>query len=106
MSRPRTKVLKLPRSVPVGGSRVRISVIKHMTDWGNYLHDERRIKINIECFAIKGKVKAILRHELQHAALSISGVAFMDKFDEEAVVRCFDEIFFPMWDKLCEKYDL
>jgi hypothetical protein len=38
-----------------------------------------------------------------HAALDISGVGFAESMDQESVVRCFDEIFFPAYEKLREK---
>ena len=40
------------------------------------------------------------------AAFGISGVAFAEHIDEESVVRCMDEIFFPCWDKLSLKLGL
>ena len=102
----RTRVPRIPRSVKIGGSSVKISVVRGMEDWGQYDHDERRIRINIRCLDKPGELRSTLRHEIMHAAMAISGVAFMDRFTEECVVRCFDELFFPVWDKLCEKYDL
>lgn len=41
-----------------------------------------------------------LRHELMEASLCISGVGFCETFEQEAVVRCMDEVFFPAWDRL------
>jgi len=32
--------------------------------------------------------------------LLLSGVGWMEKYDQESVVRCMEEIFFPSWDKL------
>lgn len=34
------------------------------------------------------------------ATLLVSGVGWAEKFEAECVVRAFEEIFFPAWDKL------
>jgi hypothetical protein len=45
-----------------------------------------------------------LRHEMVHAALAIGGVAFSESMEEEAIVRCMDELFFPAWDRVAKRY--
>lgn len=47
-------------------------------------------------------MRVTLRHELMHAALSISGIAYIDRLPEEAIVRCFDNLFFPAYEKHCK----
>jgi hypothetical protein len=44
-----------------------------------------------------------LRHEMLHAALSLSGIAYIDKLPEEAIVRAMDTIFWPSYDALTTK---
>lgn len=100
------KLTKVPTSVVVGGQKIRIRVVKGMEDWGQYLHDDNVIRISAKCVDIPGALRSTLRHELTHAALNIGGVAFMEKFDEEAVVRCLEQVFFPAWDKIEAKYEL
>ena len=41
-----------------------------------------------------------VRHEMEHAALEIGGVAYCERMEVEAVVRCLDHLFFPAWDLL------
>jgi len=33
-----------------------------------------------------------------HAALDVSGLTYIKTFEEEAIVRCIDNIFHPAWD--------
>ena len=38
-----------------------------------------------------------IRHEMMEASLLLSGVGFLETYEQEAVVRCMEEIFFPAW---------
>lgn len=92
---------KLPRNISVGGHKFSI-VVKPIDgeNWGEMHFDERKIYISPECLGKPGKVYDILRHELIHASLAVSGVGFAERFDEESVVRAIDHIFFPAWTNL------
>jgi hypothetical protein len=92
--------------VTLGGQAIKVRVVKGMVDWGEYCHDDNVIKISAKCVDIPGALRATLRHELTHAALSIGGVGFAERYEEESVVRCLDQLFFPAWDKLEAKYEL
>lgn len=94
---------RIPTSVSVGGKRVRIRVIPELESWGEYHHDEAEIHLAPRTLLKAITLRETLRHELMHAALSISGVGFAESLDQEAVIRCFDEIFFPAWDTLHKK---
>lgn len=96
----------VPSSIRVGGKRIRIVVVKDLEDFGQYDHDKAEIRLASRVLAKASDLRETLRHEIMHAAMHISGIAFMDKFEEEAVVRCFDEIFFPAYDSLRTKYNL
>jgi hypothetical protein len=52
------------------------------------------------CFSNKKTLRETMRHEVLHASLSMSGVAFAEKFDEESLVRAMENIFFPCWERL------
>ena len=41
-----------------------------------------------------------------HAALRIGGVAFSEYMEEESVVRCMDDLFFPAWDAIQSKHKI
>lgn len=93
----------LPKSVIVGGQRIRIDVSTAIEEWGQYDHDRKVITLSHRAFEKSSTLRATLRHELMHAALSISGVSYCTGFQEEAVVRCMEDIFFPSWEKLHSK---
>lgn len=90
---------KLPASVMIGG--IRFAIVCQPIDEGDYgrmIFDERRIVINTICIAKASLLRETLRHEILHAALHVSGVSFLERYDEEALVRAMDHIFFPAWD--------
>jgi len=91
--------MRLPNSVKIGGQAVRIKRGKLEDAYGQYEHDNRVIWISD---AIKDNRVIIetLRHEMLEASLLISGVGWMEKYDQEAVIRCIDEIFFVSWRSL------
>jgi hypothetical protein len=37
------------------------------------------------------------------AALLLSGVGFADRYEQEPIVRCMEEIFFPAWDTFLKR---
>jgi hypothetical protein len=89
---------KLPASVMIGG--IRFAIVCQPIDEGDYgrmIFDERRIVINTICLAKASLLRETLRHEILHAALHVSGVSFLERYDEEALVRAMDHIFFPAW---------
>jgi hypothetical protein len=100
--------LPIPKSVPVGGVKVKILLVEEVDDqdsWAHYVHDKKLIRVANRAVR-KGEFKKTLRHEMVHAALSIGGVAFSDYMEEESVVRCMDELFFPAWESLQTKYKI
>jgi len=83
----------------IGG--IRFAIVCQKIDEGDYgrmIFDERRIVINTICLAKASLLRETLRHEILHAALHVSGVSFLERYDEEALVRAMDHIFFPAWD--------
>ena len=96
----------VPSSVRVGGKRISIVVVKDLEDFGQYDHDKAEIRLASQVLAKASDLRETLRHEIMHAAMHISGISFMEKFEEEAVVRCFEDIFFPCWENLRAKYNL
>jgi len=91
--------MRLPKSVKIGGQSVKIKKGKLEDEYGQYEHDNRVIWISN---AIKDERVIIetLRHEILEASLLISGVGWMEKYDQESVVRCVDEIFWVSWKSL------
>ena len=80
----------------VAGRRVRLIFCDLDDTYGQYKHDQKTIEISR---AIPDSAKIItIRHELMEAALLLSGVGFADRYEQEPVVRCMEEIFFPSWE--------
>jgi len=42
---------------------------------------------------------------MMEASLLLSGVGFSENYEQEAVVRCMDEIFFPAWALIFKRID-
>lgn len=92
---------KFPLTVIVGGLPVKIVVDPSLEEsWGEYMGDEKVIRLSPHAVSKKQTCRETIRHELLHAAFDISGVAYLQKWEEEAVVRCIDNIFHPAWDRI------
>ena len=92
--------MNLPKSLSIAGQRVRI-IIDDLSDenlFGYYSHDRRIIFLSDDLEGIE--LFNTLRHELMEASLCISGVGFCETFEQEAVVRCMEEVFFPAYERL------
>lgn len=72
-------------------------------DWGQCDIDERTITLNNKCLKDKKHHWATLVHEVTHMVFELSGVAYMDRNDEEAYVRCVENLLIP-W--ILENQDL
>jgi len=94
----------LPKSVAICGKTIRFVYEEGMDDFGTYLHDESTIKLAGRVKQNRKLLKDTIRHEMMHAVLWITGVAFLERFEEETLVRCMDEVFFPVWEKFCKKH--
>jgi hypothetical protein len=95
---------KLPTSVMIGG--IRFSIVCQTIDEGDYgrmIFDQRKIVINTVCLAKASMLRETLRHEILHAALHVSGVSFLERYDEEPIVRAIDHIYHPAWDTIRQK---
>jgi len=91
--------MKLPASINIAGQKIKIRTGKLENAYGQYEHDTKTIWISDQIKDPKVK-KETLRHEMMEATLLVSGVGWAEKFEAECVVRAFEEIFFPAWDKL------
>jgi hypothetical protein len=91
--------MKLPTSVKIAGQRIKIKVGKLEEAYGQYEHENRIIWIS-NTLKDERAILTTLRHEMLEASLLISGVGWLEKYDQEAIVRCVDEIFWPAWESL------
>ena len=99
--------MHLPKSISIAGRRVKLELVPFngdSPDFGLYLHDKKTIEINKN---LKGKTLLnTIRHEMMEASLLISGVGWLENYDQEAVVRCMEDIFFPARESILKKTDL
>ena len=90
--------MELPTTVSIAGHRVKLEVVALSGEdppYGLYFHDKTTIQINA---GIRDReLLATVRHEMMEASLLLSGVGFLESYEQEAVVRCMEEIFFPAW---------
>ncbi len=85
----------------IGGIRFAIVVEKlDDGDYGRMLFDERKILISPTVTAKAKTLHETLRHEVFHASMYVSGMAYLEKYEDEAITRAADHIFFPAWSKL------
>lgn len=66
-----------------------------MEDWGQCLLDEKIIKINKKCLKDPNQHWWTIIHEVTHMIFEMSGIAFMECNDEEAYVRCVENLVIP-----------
>ena len=92
----------LPKSIVIGGSRFKI-LIKKMDSWGEMHFDNREIHISEKSLTPQKLLLDTLRHEVLHASLSVSGISWSEKYDEESIVRSIENIFFPAFDSIKNK---
>lgn len=91
--------MKLPRSVRIAGQSIKIKKGKLEDAYGQYEHDSRVIWIS-NTLKDDREILTTLRHEILEASLLISGVGWLEKYDQEPIVRCVDEVFWPAWESL------
>lgn len=96
--------MDLPKSISIAGHRIELEAVPFGDDdppYGLYFHDKKLIQINKN---IKGKtLLETIRHEMMEASLLLSGVGWLETYEQEAVVRCMEEIFFPAWELFQKK---
>lgn len=66
-----------------------------MDDWGECFTDQRIIYLSTRCLEDPEVHWWTLVHEVTHFIFEVSGVAFMENNDEEAYVRCVENLVVP-----------
>ena len=100
--------MKFPKTITIAGRRIKLVVEPFKgTDsdtFGEYFHDDKLIQINT---GLSDKVALdTLRHEMMEASLFISGLAWTENYEQEAIVRCMEELFFPAWEVILKRIDI
>lgn len=91
------------QKIQIGGRTVTVRVEPSLSSWGEYHADNHEIVLAPKTLVKASTLRETLRHELLHAALDIAGLSYLERFEEESVVRCIENIFFPAWDILRKK---
>jgi hypothetical protein len=89
-----------PTEINIGGRTIAIRIDPKLEAWGEYHGDDAEIVLAARTLAKQSSLRETLRHEMLHAALDISGLSYLERFEEEAVVRCIENIFHPAWEKV------
>ena len=94
--------MKLPKTISIAGHRVKLKFVLLDDCYGQYKHDCKVIEINT---AIRDTPECLttIRHEMMEAALLISGVGFSERYEQEPIVRCMEDVFFPAWDSFVKR---
>jgi len=82
--------------VEVLGYNVRVLYSKALTEeWGNCCIDTKTITLSEECIGQPTQHWDSLIHEVTHMIFGLTGLAHMDSNDEEAYVRCVENLVVP-----------
>jgi len=90
-------------SVMIAGHRIKIKRSDLDDCYGQYSHERRTIQLDAKL--PEQEYRPTLRQEMLHAAFHLSGISFLDSFQEESCVRCIDEIFFPAYERILKRLE-
>ena len=75
--------------------KVKIVYSNDKENWGECDSDKMVITLSTDCLKDPRIHATTLMHEVTHMILRLSGVAFMEENDEEAYVRCIENLVIP-----------
>ena len=78
------------------GYRIKITY-KNFDDgcWGECCSDSKEITLALKCLDDDEQHKLTLIHEVTHMIFRLTGIAYMDRNEEEAYVRCVENLVIP-----------
>jgi hypothetical protein len=82
-------------SLCILGIDVKIDYCDLMEDWGTCDIDEKKITLSTRCLKDKKQHSLTVIHEVTHMIFEMTGLAYMEKNDEEAYVRCVENLLVP-----------
>jgi len=88
------KVKKLSK-LSILGVDVKVEYCDLISDWGTCDIDEKKITIASRCLKDKKQHSLTVIHEVTHMIFEMTGLAYMEKNDEEAYVRCVENLLIP-----------
>jgi hypothetical protein len=92
--------MTLPKSIVIGGRKVRLQIVADLEDHGQFIYDDLLIRIDKDLLRKPREFYETLRHEVVEAALLIGGAGWQETYDQEPVARALDNIFWPTWERL------
>jgi hypothetical protein len=95
--------MNLPKSIVVGGRKIKIRIEAELEDHGQFHYDDMTIKINKDLLRKPREFYETFRHEIVEAALLIGGAGWQEQYDQEPVARALDNIFWPAWERVDRK---
>lgn len=82
----------IPDHVTIGGKRIEVIEDPDLAEYGTFSPDEWVIRLGPSARVNQFET---LRHEMIHACFAISGMSHLRRFEEEAIVRCLENLLFP-----------
>tara|TARA_Y100001937_G_scaffold71817_1_gene97697 strand:- start:429 stop:722 length:294 start_codon:yes stop_codon:yes gene_type:complete len=82
-------------SIRVLDKKVKILYDSKMEDWGQCDLDKKEITLSSRCLKDSEQHWWTLVHEVTHLIFEMTGVAFIERNDEEAYVRCTENLVIP-----------
>jgi hypothetical protein len=82
------------RSLKVLGRRIRVRYVE-IDEWGLCDNDQLMIFISLKCIDDPNQHWLTIIHEVTHMILRMTGLAFMERQEEEAIVRCIENLIIP-----------
>jgi len=92
---------QIPFSVQIAGQKIKI--VAKDTDgelFGCFYFDKKTIAVDVKVAKSPKLFLETMRHEIFEACLLLSGVGWGEKYDQEQVVRCMDELCYPAIERL------
>ena len=90
---------QIPKDMKMAGRIIKIIIKYDLESWGEYHADLKEIHISHRALVKRKTFIETIRHKMLHAALDICGLTYLKNYEEESIVRCIDNVFFPGWDK-------
>ena len=91
--------MKIPEKIAIMGTEWTIRFAT-LDCYGITQADDRTIVLNSLFIQDFNTSYATLKHELLHAVFHMSGIAFMERFEEEAIVRVVENCYLPLLEEV------
>jgi len=103
MKKPTPK-LRLPNHIELAGVKVAIRYRQMDDTFGEYHSNIRTIYVSQLAMRDAKTLLDTIKHEARHAILDLTGLAHLVRYEEEAIVRCMENLLDPAWDRFLTKY--